>query len=150
MKPMPIFLLACLALACNHRQVTQAPATDVPPAATPTVLGLDHINAETCVDLVWLLTHYDVARLASGSSPAEGTGYPLACCAKGVLAPDDEYRCEIDWPSSDLPGCDLWTTYHDALAAAYPDQAQRSARVHSNLALLKLWPTQNHHCMGDP
>jgi hypothetical protein len=141
MKQPLLIALACLALGCSQ------PATKTTAIVTSasSVPGADVINAETCVDIPWLLTHYDVTRLASGSSPAEGTGYPLACCADGVLKPDDTYRCEIDWPSSDVIECDTWTAYHDQLAAAHPEGA-RSPRVSDNLAALKRWPTEQHHC----
>jgi hypothetical protein len=143
MKHLLLLTLACVALGCS--QPTPKTTTATPPA--PAVDSAEAINAETCVDIAWLLTHYDVARLASGSSPAEGAGYPLACCVEGVLKPDDTYRCEIDWPSSDVIGCETWTQYHDLLAGAHPEGA-RSPRVTTNLATLKRWPGEQHHCMS--
>jgi hypothetical protein len=143
MKQLPLLALACVTLGCSQ----PAPMAGVTPRSAQAVPSADVINAETCVDIVWLLSHYDVTRLASGSSPAEGAGYPLACCADGVLKPNDTYRCETDWPSSDVIGCDTWTEYHDALAAAHPDGV-RSPRVSANLATLERWPAEQHHCIN--
>ncbi|MGB0590012.1 MAG: hypothetical protein ACPGU1_10070 [Myxococcota bacterium] len=143
MKQCLLLALACVALGCS--QPTTKTTSVTPPA--PSVADSETVNAETCVDIVWLLTHYDVTRLASGSSPAEGTGYPLECCAEGVLLPEEAYRCEIDWPSSDVIACETWTSYHDALAAAHP-LGSRSPRVTENLATLKRWPSQQHHCVS--
>lgn len=143
MKQCLLLALACVAFGCS--QPTTKTTSVTPPA--PSVADAKAVNAETCVDIAWLLTHYDVTRLASGSSPAEGTGYPLECCADGVLKPEDAYRCEIDWPSSDVIGCETWTAYHAALAAAHPEGA-RSPRVIANLATLKRWPSEQHHCVS--
>ena len=145
MKTFSLLTLACFALGCSQ------PATKADSIASSTspVPEADVIDDKTCVDTVWLLTHYDVTRLASGSAPAEGTGYPLACCADGVLKPEDSYRCEIDWPSSDVISCEVWAEYHDALAAAHPE-GTRSPRVIANLEALKRWPSERHHCMSPP
>ena len=89
-----------------------------------------------------------LTRLASGSSPAPGTGYPVACCAEGVLSDSASYRCEIDWPSSDVPGCDIWRDYHATLSAAHPEGA-RSDLVEANLATLSQWAAEGHHCSDD-
>jgi hypothetical protein len=106
------------------------------------------ITEMTCIDDAWLLTHYAVTRLASGSSPQPGTGYPVACCAEGVLSGGESYRCELDWPSSDVPGCDIWTDYHAKLSAAHPEGA-RPALVETNLSTLTRWTAEKHHCSDE-
>jgi len=143
-----LFLCLSLAACATQRSEMVQPAAAEPTTKVSTLPGPEMINAKTCVDDAWLLTHYDVVRLASGSSPAPGTGYPIECCADGVLHEDDTWRCELDWPSSDVPDCSAWTEYHDTLVAAHPEGA-RSARVQQNLATLKKWVKEKHHCSTD-
>ena len=161
MKTVTLIALCLFASGCK----TDGAATITPsagevassPASRSAVPGPEVVNGDTCVDDAWLLTHYDVKRLASGSSPAPlsqgstepATGYPIECCANGVLGADDDWRCGHDWPSSDVVDCSLWREYHDALAAAHPVGA-RSARVKANLATLKAWFTDGHNCMAEP
>lgn len=144
MKSVHFLLLAMLCAACgaqNQGVTDDAKALHrtavVPPASV--------INEQTCVDPAWLLTHYDVQRLASGSAPQLGSGYPQVCCAAGVLRTDDAWRCELDWPSSDVIDCRLWLQYRDQLAAAHRENA-RSKRVERNLATLARWASERHHC----
>ena len=44
----------------------------------------------------------------------------------GVLNEGDAWRCELDWPSSDLIHCSAWTEYHQTLAAAHPEERARA------------------------
>ena len=115
------------------------------PKTFTTMPGKDVITNETCTDVGWLLTHYRLERLASGSSPGPETGYPVECCAPGVLNDDNAYRCELDWPSSDVIHCDIWRQYHLALSAAHP-KAARSAQVNDNLRLLRSWAESETNC----
>ncbi len=142
-----LLVLASALLACATQRPQQTTTAEPAPApATQTsVPGADVVTEVTCTDEVWLLTHYEVGRLASGSSPAPGTGYPLVCCAEGVLAAD-HWRCQVDWPSSDVVGCELFLEYRDALAAAHPIGA-RSQRVTDNLAGLARIAAEGTMCM---
>ncbi len=160
-----VYLISFMSLACTG-QSAESPATPAPeapaavdvPAAVDTpapaakavsaVPGPDAVNAKNCTDLAWLLTHYDISRLASGSSPAPGTGYPVECCAEGVLTEDDSWRCELDWPSSDVVDCSTWSEYQAILAAAHPEGA-RSEQVQTNLTILTKWIIEKHHCMSE-
>ena len=119
---------------------------DIPgPRTFATMPGPEVITDATCADVTWLLTHYRLERLASGNAPAKDSGYPLACCEPGVLSDENSYRCELDWPSSDVVHCDLWRHYHFALSAAHP-QGSRSERVESNLGLLSAWAENETNC----
>jgi hypothetical protein len=142
----PHALLLVLALTACATERPQKTATEAPNAApAPVVSGPDVITEATCVDDVWLLTHYELDRLASGSSPGPDTGYPLECCAKGVLTDDQSWRCELDWPSSDMVDCSLFQGYHDALATAHPE-GDRPPLVQSNLDGLKRLVAEAQRC----
>ena len=101
MKPRRLLavLLASALGACATEKPHRAASPEIHKVTVP---GPDVITEATCTAEVWLLTHYEIERLASGSSPAPDTGYPLACCAEGVL-PEHDRRCQLDWPSSDVP-----------------------------------------------
>ena len=131
--------------------VSEAAKTEVTLPATEAasaVPGPEEVNAKNCTDLAWLLTHYDISRLASGSSPAPGTGYPIECCAEGVLTEDDSWRCELDWPSSDVVDCRTWSEYQAILAAAHRE-GSRSEQVQTNLSTLTKWIIEKHRCMSE-
>ncbi len=154
MKTLHLFALtlSLLAMACaGHskcaRSTTAVPSGDWEVPSATAVPGPEVVTEATCTSDAWLLTHYDVERLASGSSPAPGTGYPIACCADGVM-PEHSMECELDWPSSDVPGCEIWTEYADTLRAAYPN-SPRPERVDANIATLDRWAAEKHHCMTE-
>lgn len=128
-----------LASCAAHAPETEAEVAVNTAVTTPTV------NRGNCLSATWLLTHYDLARLASGSSPAAGTGYPLACCEAHVLEAADRWRCELDWPSSDVVDCSTWTSYHGELSAAFP-VGRRSERVTANLRMLAEWAKLGKNC----
>ncbi|MDP6944019.1 MAG: hypothetical protein QF464_07720 [Myxococcota bacterium] len=146
MKPSHLLalLLACGLGACATERPHRARSPEV---RTVTVPGPDVITEATCTDEVWLLTHHEIERLASGSAPAPGAGYPLACCAEGVL-PEHDRRCELDWPSSDVPHCSVWSDYRERLLAAHGD-GPHPALVESNLSTLARWVTDKHHCVSE-
>ena len=133
-------------LGCGHAQehTTPSPSASLTPAATR-IEGADAITADNCKSVAWLLTHYDLKRLASGSSPAPGTGFPLACCQPNALG-NDNFRCQHDWPSSDVVDCSLWRDYYQVLSDAYTN-APQPAQVTQNLTLLEEWAKSGHHCM---
>jgi len=147
MKSLTLIAVSLLLATCATDRAQQS-APSPPPLEASVVAGPEVVNPETCVDDAWLLTHYEVARLASGSSPGPGTGYPLACCAEGVLGDDDAWRCELDWPSSDVIDCQVWSDYRATLAAAHPEGA-RSDRVRANLVTLARFAADGHQCSSD-
>ena len=137
--------LSSIAIACSPIgpiiASNKAPSAAARPSPVP---AADVVNTGTCQSITWLLTHYEVERLASGSSPGEDRGYPQACCSEEALGPEAS-QCQLDWPSSDLVDCSLWQDFLDALVDAYPE-APRPQRVEGNMVTLKRWNLERHQC----
>ena len=144
--------LVCISLSALLSACASQPATltgDVPHTenAQAPIPGAEVINAATCSDPRWLLSHFPLARLASGSSPEADSGFPIACCASSALGREDR-RCQLDWPSSDLVECTLWLELRDALTEAYP-RTPRPRRVQQNIEALEDWHARQHQCAGE-
>ena len=140
MKTFALLASCLMLLACGAAQPQQSPPPAQGPAPTERI-----ITQENCTSDTWLLTHYAVERLASGSAPGPNTGYPLECCADDVLSEGERWRCDLDWPSSDVIDCRGWKAYRDALAAAH-SEGTRSPLITKNLLTLARWFNEKHHC----
>lgn len=66
---------------------------------------------EICSDDVLLLTKYAWDDLRGG-------GFQKHCCVKGALGVDDD-RCQLDWPSSDVPECGFFDELRNGIFARY-------------------------------
>jgi len=95
-------------------------------------------GAETCTSDLWLLTHYSVEDLVRD-------GLPKDCCVQGLLPEEESWRCELDWPSSDVPPCTIWTDFHRELSNAHSEKSC-SDRVKNNLSILARWGAEHHLC----
>ena len=95
-------------------------------------------TAENCMSDLWLASHHSVEKLAS-------SGLPEGCCTAGLLPEEEAWRCEMDWPSSDLPECSFWTRVHERLSEAIPAKA-RSPLVKTNLSTLSGWASEASNC----
>ncbi len=95
-------------------------------------------TAENCMSDLWLASHHSVKDLAS-------SGLPEGCCAADLLPEEEAWRCEMDWPSSDLPECSFWTRVHERLSEAIPAKA-RSPLVKTNLSTLSGWASEASNC----
>ncbi len=97
-------------------------------------------TAAQCADDTWLLSQFSVGELMVDKR------HHVPCCKKGVLlGTDDAHLCEIDWPSSDVPGCSLWTELRDKLAAAFPGD-KKPKMVVSNMMTLEAHAKKHFQC----
>lgn len=157
-----------LALACGS---APTPTSAAPPAATPAPAA-----------------PAPVAPPAKSGAPASSWVAPAlpACDPTALLVKydfeyvqrnycelckgQDEYACEFDWPSNDVPLCTLWDEMRNGIYAyyGYPfkkqewrekfksfykedptfTEARMSAEAKRNIALLKSWGEQKKNCMG--
>lgn len=67
---------------------------------------------EICSDDVLLLTRYGWDDLRFKGA------FKSNCCVAGALGVDDD-RCELDWPSSDVPECDFFDELRNGVFARY-------------------------------
>ena len=111
-------LIAC-GLGCNKSPAPPEPEKEsASPANSKAVktkakdLTAGRSMTEICTNDVLLLTKYSVKSLM-------GTPLPKACCAKGILPANQAYRCNLDWPSSDVPSCATWSDLRKRLLAAH-------------------------------
>ena len=95
-------------------------------------------TAENCMNDLWLASHHSVEDLTF-------RGLPEGCCATDLLPEEEAWRCEMDWPSSDLPECSFWTRVHEELSEAIPMKA-RSPLVKTNLSTLSGWASEAANC----
>jgi hypothetical protein len=110
---------------------------------------------DICNDDVLLLTKYAWDDLRAD-------GFRKHCCVKGALGVNDD-RCELDWPSSDMPECGFFDELRNGIFARYGytfkdpqwqkafadkpwytpradfDQAWLSSTVQANVASLKVF-----------
>lgn len=93
-----------------------------------------------CIDDVWLLSHFSVADLIVDKA------HHAVCCKPGVLlGTKHAHWCELDWPSSDVPGCALWGELRDKLSARFAE-ADRSELVRQNLQTLASHTENRFQC----
>jgi len=117
---------------------------------------------QVCKSDALLLIKHPVAEL-------ENTGWTKFCCGDN---PVFEGRCELDWPSSDVPSCDLWDDLRNQIYAryGYPFQGKKwqawadkqawyerredfqerwlSDTARANIATLKRYAETEHHCQS--
>ena len=67
---------------------------------------------EICNDDVLLLLKYSWDDLRFNNA------FTKNCCAKGALGKDDD-RCQLDWPSSDMPECGFFDELRNGIFARY-------------------------------
>lgn len=67
---------------------------------------------DICNDDVLLLTKYSWDDLRFNGA------FNKNCCVKGALGTDDD-RCQLDWPSSDMPECGFFDELRNGLFARY-------------------------------
>jgi hypothetical protein len=67
---------------------------------------------DICNDDALLLTKFKWADLR------ENGAFTRNCCVKGALGEDDD-RCQLDWPSSDMPECGFFDELRNGIFARY-------------------------------
>ncbi len=83
-----------------------APAEDATPAAPAKSVLAGMSQKDICADSCLLLTTQSWDALTSG-------GYCKQCQAF------DEFACELDWPSSDVPLCSMYDEMRNCIYAGY-------------------------------
>ena len=118
---------------------------------------------EICRTDALLLIKYPISNL-------ENTGWTRFCCGKNPVF--DDGRCELDWPSSDVPSCDVWDEMRNQVYARYgfPFKGEKwrkwakkqkwyerredfqdswlSPIARANIATLKRYASVEHQCQG--
>lgn len=103
--------------------------------------------SQICQNDSLLLLHFSAPKLF-------GTPLPKQCCAPGVL-PKDDWRCDIDWPSSDVVSCESWAEMAGNLSALTKAPAAWMSATHlkqaqDNLSVLKTWHQTKYACADTP
>lgn len=80
-----------------------------------------------------------------------GSPLPKACCSEGVKL-KEEWRCELDWPSSDVPSCAILTAMAQRLNAFTKTQPKwytpaHRARAMINAGRLRLLANSKDGCI---
>ena len=143
----------------------QAPAVEAGSAALPVLAKpaplRDKTRAEICTTDALLLIKYPIGQL-------ENTGWTTFCCGADPVY--DDGRCELDWPSSDVPDCSIWDELRNQVYArhGYPFTSKKwqawataqswyerredfsegwlSAAARSNIETLKRYAKSRHNC----
>ena len=138
-----------------------------PPEATPSAVPVDPISntsrEQVCKSDALLLIKHPIADL-------ENSGWTQFCCGENPVF--EGGRCEIDWPSSDVPVCDIWDDMRNQIYAryGYPFKSEKwqawaskqawyerradfeegwlSTVATKNVATLKQYAATEHHCQG--
>ena len=142
-SPWKLFLIA---LACGFSfacaSVDVAPKEKPEKAATETSQAqplTGKTMGQICTNDALLLTRFDATKL-------HGTPLPAPCCKKGVLPESESHRCNLDWPSSDVPSCKIWESMRSALAKLHPVETTRTPLVVKNLKQLESWSKTRFSC----
>ena len=135
--------------APQSRIATQVKTKPAPQKKTEGVLNplAGKTMGQICRSDALLLSRFDIKLLF-------GTPLPKACCVQGVLPDSESHRCQLDWPSSDVPPCSLWQKLRQDLLAAHGLKAstkqldQLPSVVRSNTRVLADWYTKKYGCGG--
>ena len=100
--------------------------------------------ATLCTTDSLLLTRYPVEALY-------GSPLPKPCCDAGVLPSEESWRCQLDWPSGDIPPCSLWVELKadlDELIAKRSTllTSQQLAQTRDNRIQLNRWAQKGWGC----
>lgn len=119
-------------------------------------------SKEQCQNDELLLLQYPLAELMEGM-------WSQLCCQEGKELGGD--RCNLDWPFSDVPGCDSWALIRNGIVARYGypfqktewqaefgrwdwyqrneafDPEQMSATARANIALLQRYEKEGFSCL---
>ena len=138
-----VTVIGVLFCGCTSKKPSASPPTQTGSAPNAAAAKTaQKITSENCMDDIWLVTHYPVEKLAAH-------GLPAPCCVEGLLSEEQAWRCELDWPSSDVPPCSFWTEIHEKVAKATPEDT-RNTLTRGNLATLARWVAEKQNCATEP